>query len=159
MQHFDSQMTLTQILQPGCVKVPLEGKDKKAVITELVGLLDSRGLLLDKETVLKSVSAREQTRSTGIGSRIAVPHGKCSAVKELVMSIGVASEPIDFESIDGKPVTIVILLVSPADQTGPHIEALSKISKLMLDEEFKQQLEKVTSSDDVYKLLSSKEKR
>jgi fructose-specific phosphotransferase system IIA component len=151
-------MILTQILKPACVKVPLESKDKKSVITELVDLLDANGLLLNKDTVLKAVMAREQTRSTGIGSRIAVPHGKCDAVKELVMSIGVAKEPIDFESIDGKPVTIIILLVSPANQTGPHIQALAKISKLMLDEEFKQELEKATSSDEVYKLLCNKEK-
>jgi fructose-specific phosphotransferase system IIA component len=151
-------MIITKILKPVCVKVPLEGKDKKAVIIELVDLLDSKGLLLDKETVLKAVLAREQIRSTGIGSRIAVPHGKCDAVKELVMSIGLAREPIDFESVDGKPVTIVILLVSPANQTGPHIQALAKISKLMLDEQFKQELEKATSSDEVYKLLCNKEK-
>ena len=151
-------MTLTKILQLSCVKVPLEGKDKKSVIIELVDLLDANGLLLDKDTVLEAVMAREQTRSTGIGSRIAIPHGKCDAVKELVMSIGIASEAIDFESVDGKPVTIIILLVSPADQTGPHIQALAKISRLMLDEEFKQGLEKATSAEQVYALLSNKEK-
>ena len=149
---------LTQILQPGCVRVPLEGKDKKSVITELVDLLDSNRLLLDKEKVLNAVLAREQTRSTGIGSRIAVPHGKCDAVKELVMSVGVAGEPIDFESIDGKPVTIIILLVSPANQTGPHIQALAKISRLMLDEEFKQELEKATSAKVAYELICNREK-
>jgi fructose-specific phosphotransferase system IIA component len=151
-------MTLTETLQLSCIKVPLEGKDKRAVIIELVDLLDANGLLLDKETVLKAVMTREQTRSTGIGSRIAVPHGKCDAVKELVMSIGVAGEPIDFESVDGKPVTIIILLVSPANQTGPHIQALAKISKMMLDEEFKQKLEKATSSKEVYELMRTKEK-
>jgi fructose-specific phosphotransferase system IIA component len=151
-------MTLTKILQLSCVKVPLEGKDKKSAITELVDLLDANGLLLDKETVLKAVLAREQAHSTGIGSRIAVPHGKCDAVKELVMSIGVAGEPIDFESVDGKPVTIIILLVSPANQTGPHIQALAKISRLMLDEDFKQELEKATSPEEVYELVCNREK-
>jgi mannitol/fructose-specific phosphotransferase system IIA component (Ntr-type) len=74
------------------------------------------------------------------------------------MSIGVAGEPIDFESVDGKPVTIIILLVSPTNQTGPHIQALAKISRLMLDEEFKQELEKATSSEEVYELMRNKEK-
>jgi len=150
-------MTLTQILQPTCVKVPLEGKDKKSVITELVDLLDTNGLLLDRNVALEAVLAREQTRSTGIGSGIAIPHGKCKAVKELVMAIGIAHEPIDFASADGKPVPIVILLVSPADQTGPHIQALARISRLMLDEQFKQGLEKACSAEEVYKLLSNKE--
>jgi len=150
-------MTLTKILQPTCVKVPLESKDKKSVITELVDLLDANGLLLDKNVVLEAVMVREQTRSTGIGTGIAIPHGKCDAVKELVMAIGITAEPIDFASVDGKPVTIVILLVSPANQTGPHIQALARISKLMLDEQFRQRLEKATSAEQVYELLSNKE--
>ncbi|MFA5238109.1 MAG: PTS sugar transporter subunit IIA [Phycisphaerae bacterium] len=150
-------MTLTKILRQSCVKVPLESKDKKSAITELVDLLDANGLLLDKEAVLQTVLMREQTRSTGIGSRIAVPHGKCKAVKELVMAIGITNKPIDFESIDGQPVTIIILLVSPANETGPHIQALAKISKLMLDVEFKEELEKATSSDKIYELLCNRE--
>jgi fructose-specific phosphotransferase system IIA component len=150
-------MNLTRILQLNCVKVPLKSKDKTSAITELVDLLDANRLLVNKETVLKAVLAREQYRSTGIGSRIAVPHGKCDGVKELVMAVGVASEPIDFGSIDGKPVTIIILLASPANQTGPHIQALAKISKLMLNEELKQRIEKATSPEEVYELLRSKE--
>ena len=150
-------MTLTQILQLSCVKVPLEGKDKESVILELVDLLDDNGLLLDKKTALEAVLAREQTRSTGIGCGIAIPHGKCKAVKELVMAVGIAHEPIDFASVDGNPVAIIILLVSPANQTGPHIQALARISKLMLDEEFKRGLENATTAEDAYELLSIKE--
>jgi fructose-specific phosphotransferase system IIA component len=150
-------MLLTQILRPACVKVPLEGKDKQSVITELVDLLDANGLLLNRNVVLDAVLAREQTRSTGIGSGIAIPHGKCKAVKELIMAIGIASEPIDFVSVDGKPVTIVLLLVSPADQTGPHIRALARISRLMLDQEFKQTLEQASSAEQAYEILSNKE--
>jgi mannitol/fructose-specific phosphotransferase system IIA component (Ntr-type) len=100
---------------------------------------------------------REQTRSTGIGSGVAIPHGKCNAVKQLVMAIGLTAEPIDFAGVDGKPVRIVILLVSPSDQTGPHIQALAHISRLMLDEPFKQKLEKAESSEQVYELLYNKE--
>lgn len=150
-------MTLTQILQPTCIKVPLEGKDKKSVITELVDLLNTNGLLLERDAVLDAVMVREQTRSTGIGSGIAVPHGKCNAVKELVMAIGIAGGGIDFESVDGKPVTIVILLVSPANQTGPHIQALARISRLMLDEQFRKELSGTSSAEEVYELLSKKE--
>jgi fructose-specific phosphotransferase system IIA component len=150
-------MTLTQILHPTCVKVPLEGKDKYTVITELLDLLDVNGLLQDRESALEAVFVREKTRSTGIGSGIAIPHGKCKAVKELVMAIGITREPIDFESVDGKPVTIIILLVSPLDQTGPHIQALARISRLMLDERFRLSLEKASSAEEVYELLSNKE--
>ena len=150
-------MILSQILRPTCIKAPLEGEDKDSVITELVDLLDANGLLLDKKAVLDAVFLREQTRSTGIGSGIAIPHGKCKEVKELVMAVGITQKGIEFASVDGKPVTIVILLVSPADQTGPHIQALAKISRLMLDEQFKNALEKASSADEAYELLSAKE--
>ncbi|MCK5175517.1 MAG: PTS sugar transporter subunit IIA [Planctomycetes bacterium] len=150
-------MNLTQILQPTCVKAPLEGTDKDSVITELVELLADSGQLLDKEVVLEAVLVREQTRSTGIGSGIAIPHGKCAGVKELVMSIGITKDGVDFDSIDGKPVSIVILLASPIDRTGPHIQALARISRLMLDEDFKTNLENATSAEEVYEQISNRE--
>jgi fructose-specific phosphotransferase system IIA component len=152
-------MVLTQILQPDCIRVPVESRDKEAVITELVDMLDAKGLLLDRDDVLEAVLRRERTQSTGTGAGIAIPHGKCNAVKELVMAIGIAHEPIEYNSIDGKPVTILFLLVSPANQTGPHIQALAAISRLMLDEQLRQKLEKVTSADEVYELLNEQENK
>lgn len=150
-------MLLTQILQPGCIKAPLTSKNKEQAIEELVNILADHNLLKDRAQAFEAVMAREQTRSTGIGSGIAIPHGKCAAAKELVMSVGIAPDPIDFESIDRKPVNIIILLVSPPDQTGPHIQALARISRLMLDGQFKSQLEKATTPEQVYSLISSKE--
>ena len=150
-------MVLTHILHPDCVKVPVESEEKEDVITELVDLLDAKGLLLDRDVALEAVLTREHVQSTGTGAGIAIPHGKCTAVKELVMAIGIAHEPIAFGSVDGKPVTILILLVSPANQTGPHIQALASISRLMLNEPFKQRLENATSAEEVYDLLSDQE--
>jgi len=149
-------MILTQILKPKCIKIPLDSKDKASAIRELIDLLGSNGVLADKEAALASVLQREQTRSTGIGSGIAIPHGKCEAVKDFVMAIGLAGEPIDFSSVDGQAVKIIFLLVSPLDQTGPHIQALAKISRLMLDDEFKSKLEGAQSAEEVYELLSSR---
>ena len=114
-------MILTQILEPGCIKVPLVGTDKESVIIELVDLLSDADMLDDRALVLESVLAREQTRSTGIGSGIAIPHGKCKGVKELVMTIGISPKGIDFQSIDGAAVNIFVLLASPIATPGPHI--------------------------------------
>ena len=150
-------MNLTQILAPACIKVPVTQKDKTAIIGELVDLLDASGLLTDKNEALEAVLIREQTRSTGIGSGIAIPHGKCKSVKKLVMAVGISHEGIDFDSIDGKSVTIILLLVSPVDQTGPHIQALAQISRLMLDEQFKQNLQQTQDPQEVYELLSKRE--
>lgn len=150
-------MGFTQSLQPNCVKVPLESRDKEGVIAELVDLLDAKGLLSNRDAALQAVLTRERIQSTGIGAGIALPHGKCNAVKELAMAIGIAHEPLDFHSVDGKPVTILILLVSPAEQSGPHIQALAKISRLMLNGDFKKNLEKAASAEEVYTLLSKAE--
>ena len=150
-------MLLTQILQPTCVIVPLKGTKKEEVITELVDVLAQSKLIKDRDSVLDSVLMREQTRSTGIGSGIAIPHGKSKGVDELVMSIGIAKDPIEFEAIDGKPVKILVLLASPAGQTGPHIQALARISRLMLDEDFRNKLENADSAETVFDLISQKE--
>lgn len=150
-------MVLTQILQPTCVKVPLASIGKNDVITELIDLLDANDRLESRQAAFDAVFERERTRSTGIGSGIGIPHGKCNAVKELVMALGVAREPIEFQSIDGKPVSIVILLISPLDQTGPHIQALARISRLMLDSAFKTALEQAPSAEAAYKLISDRE--
>ncbi len=150
-------MLLTQIMKKSSIVVPIESTEKEDVITELVDVLSSSGLLKDRDAVLESVLMREQTRSTGIGSGIAIPHGKSGGVDELAMSIGIAQNPIDFDSIDGKGVVIVVLLVSPAGQTGPHIQALAKISRLMLDEAFRTQLQNAQNAEELYELIRNKE--
>lgn len=150
-------MQLTQILQPTCIVVPVKGKNKEEAITELVDILAANDLLKDRDAVLDSVLMREQTRSTGIGSGIAIPHGKSKGVDELVMSIGITGEPLEFESIDGKPVSIIVLLASPAGQTGPHIQALAKISRIMLDEDLRAKIASAKTPEEVYDLISQKE--
>ena len=82
-------MNLTQIMPPTCVKVPLVGSDKNSIITEMIDVLHSNGQLLDRQVALDAVLNREKTRSTGIGSGIAIPHGKCKAVRQLVMALGI----------------------------------------------------------------------
>ncbi|MCF7973762.1 MAG: PTS sugar transporter subunit IIA [Phycisphaerae bacterium] len=149
-------MLLTHILQPTCVKVPLESTEKDAAINELIDMLDANGMIHDRAIVSEAVFTRERTRSTGIGSGIAIPHGKCQAVSELVMALGI-TPGMDFDSIDDQPVRIIILLVSPANQTGPHIQALAGISRVMQDDQFKHALEQAASSDEAYRLLQDKE--
>ncbi len=150
-------MNLTQILQMDCIKVPLSSRNKEAAISELIDVLNNKGLLSNKDVALDAVLTRERSRSTGIGSGIAIPHGKCSAVKKLVMAVGIARDAIDFASIDKKPVKIIILLVSPLDQTGPHIQALARISRIMLDESLRQRLENAASASELYQTIAEKE--
>jgi fructose-specific phosphotransferase system IIA component len=140
-----------------CVKVPLEAKDKCQAITELVDMLDARGQLDDYESVLKAVMDREAIRSTGIGQGFAIPHGKCNAVGQLIMAIGKVSDPIDFDSIDQHPVSVIVLLVSPSDQTGPHIQALARISRMMTEREFRDKVWASKTAEELYHLIEEHE--
>ena len=150
-------MKLTDILTEQCIKIPLAQSDKTEVIRELVAVLGSEGLVRDTDQVLECVLERERTRSTGIGNGLAVPHGKSPACDKLVMAIGVPSEPIDFESKDGHPVSFVVLLVSPPDQTGPHIQALARVSRLMLMESFRSALSQAQSAAEIHTIISKHE--
>ena len=151
-------MKLTDILSRGSVKVPLEATEKSDVIKELVDLLGAQGLVEDTPLLLRCVLERERTRSTGIGHGLAVPHGKCAAVSKLLMAVGKPATPIDFDSKDGQPVSFVVLLASPPDQTGPHIQALARVSRLMLMESFRAALNGAESAADIYRIIEEYEK-
>src|SRR5829696_7353792 len=103
-------MRLTEILKPQNIKVPLEAKIKTDAIGELVNLLAANGDLSNPQKVLEAVLEREATRTTGIGNGLAIPHGKCNGTDHLVMAIGKAESPIEFQAIDGRPVTLIWLL-------------------------------------------------
>src|ERR1051325_7661239 len=115
-------MRLSQLLKPQNMKLGLAAKNKTEAISELVTLLANNKELTDPKKVLDAVLEREGTRTTGIGNGLAIPHGKCSGTDHLVMAVGKASTPIDFQAIDGRPVTWIWLLSSPPDKTGPHIQ-------------------------------------
>ncbi|MCP4247023.1 MAG: PTS transporter subunit EIIA [bacterium] len=150
-------MKLTDILSRSCVLVPIKAPDKTGAIAELVDLLAETGRISDREQVLKAVLEREQTRSTGIGYGLAVPHGKSAACPSLAIAVGKPVEPIDFGSRDGEPANILVLLASPPDQTGPHIQALARISRLMLIEKFRQALADAATADDLWEVISRHE--
>ena len=150
-------MRLTEILKPQNIKVPLQAKVKSEAIKELVDLLAANGDVLDAPKVLEAVLDREATRTTGIGNGLAIPHGKCTGTDHLVMAIGRCETPIDFQSIDGRPVSLIWLLSSPPDKTGPHIHALARISRLMTIDRFRQSLAAAKSSQEVYDAIVKQE--
>jgi len=150
-------MRLVDILKPENIKVPLDAKQKTDAIGELVTLLAHNGELKDAKKVLDSVLDREATRTTGIGNGLAIPHGKCAGTDHLVMAIGKPAQPVDFQAIDGRPVTIIWLLNSPPDKTGPHIHALARISRLMTIEKFRQALNNAKTGQEMYDIIAEQE--
>ena len=150
-------MRLTEILKPQNIKVPLTAKTKTEAIGELVTVLAESGDISDAKKVLDAVLEREATRTTGIGNGLAIPHGKCSGTKDLVMAIGKAATPIDFQAIDGRPVTIIWLLASPPDKTSSHIHALARISRLMTIDKFRHAMMQVKTGQEAFDLILAQE--
>lgn len=150
-------MRLTDILQPDCVRVPLQAATKQGVIFELVDLLSEKVGIGSAQQLKDAVWQRESTRTTGIGHGIAIPHGKSAGCPRLAMAIGLTQQPLEFGAIDGKPVSLIILLASPPDQTGPHIQALARISRMLTDDRFRASIKQATSAEIVYKLITDHE--
>ena len=150
-------MNVLEVLNIDCVKVPLVAHDKRGVISELVDALSASGAVTDADVVKQIVWQRESQRSTGIGEGLALPHGKSSAVKRIAMAIGKPAQPMEYDSIDKKPVQLVILLVSPPDKKDEHIQALGKISKIMTSAEFRQRAYAAQSPMELYALFREAE--
>ncbi len=152
-------MKLKDLLSKDIIRIPLENQQKSKIIEELVDILYESNRISDKDAVLKAVLDREAVMSTGMGDGVAIPHAKSDSVDELIAAFGITSEPVDFESIDGKPVRMIFLLVGPTDQTGPHLKALSRISRLMHREDFRQKLVVSQTSDQVIEAIEAEERK
>ena len=150
-------MRLTEFLQPDDVKVPLLAPGKEAAIYELVDLLADHGAVSDRAGFKAAVWQRELMRTTGIGHGVAIPHGKNLGCTRLCLAVGKPAQPIDFGSVDGKPVDLIFLLGSPPDQTGPHIQALANISRMLSDANMRQAIRTAATAEALYKLIETHE--
>lgn len=148
-------MKISELVTVANIRVPMEATDKLSAITELVDLLSENELVSDRDAVLSAVLAREETRSTGIGHGLAVPHGKSQACPALAMAIGKPATPIDFASPDGRPCSVIVLLASPLDKTGPHIQALAGVSRLWLVEAFRTAIVEVSTPSQFYEAIKT----
>jgi fructose-specific phosphotransferase system IIA component len=150
-------MNLLDILSIDCIRAPLVASDKLGVINELVDVLAATGRVKDPAALKEAVWTREQTRTTGIGHGLAIPHGKCTGMTSLAMAIGKPKEPMDFDSIDRQPVKLIVLLASPPDKTSDHIQALAQVSRLMMMEQFRQRVYAAQSPEEILELLRSQQ--
>lgn len=132
-------MLLTDLLTPERIRIPLRARDKDALLSELVDIVTA-GDAIDEDEVLRAVRERESVLSTGIGHGVAIPHGKSSALPQLRMAAGRTAEPIEFDALDGQPVRLFFLLVGPETAAGPHIKALSRISRLVRRDDIRDRL-------------------
>ncbi len=123
-------LSLRDLLHPEALKAPLFGRTKEEVFRELVDVLPISDESL-RQTVLTSVIKREEEFSTSLGDHIAVPHGRAGIDVSSMAALGVASSTIPFDSLDGKPVRIFVLLITQPEESKIHLEALGAVSRFL----------------------------
>ncbi|MBI3189828.1 MAG: PTS sugar transporter subunit IIA [Ignavibacteriales bacterium] len=150
-------MKISDILEEKFVVVNLSGTTKDEVINALVEVASQSPKILDKEKVRAAIFEREKIMSTGVGNGFAIPHGKTDSVADVVATFGITAQPIDYQSLDEKPVRLIFLLVGKDSMVGPHIKLLSRISRLMNKEEFRKKLTMSNSASEVLEAFRHEE--
>ena len=150
-------MKISDILTEEMVMTALDGQDKDEVINALIDRVATSPRVKDKAKVKQAIFEREKIMSTGVGNGFAIPHGKTDAVTDIVAAFAVTSRPIDYQSLDEKPVRLVFLLVGKDNLVGPHIKLLSRISRLMNKESFRARLLAAQTPHEIIESFRSEE--
>ena len=148
-------MKFADFVSNEAIRANLEAVDKEGVIREMISALLEAGEICEdeKESIVRAILKREELGSTGIGRGVAVPHTKHPSVETLVGTVGVSSQGVDFDSLDGEKVQLFFLLISPPDRPGDHLRALENISRQLRDDAFCRFLKNSKSADDICQLL------
>jgi mannitol/fructose-specific phosphotransferase system IIA component (Ntr-type) len=152
-------MELLELLDREWIVPRLAAENKTDAIRQLVAVLAEHGALEEPELALQAVLEREGVRTTGIGQGIALPHGKYPRGHKPVIAIGLAPGGVDFDSVDGKPADIIVLMVSPSDQVARHIQVLARISRYLSFDSFRRDLRKAATADEIYEVVMRKEQQ
>ena len=147
-------MNLKKALTKDLINLKLQGSSKDEVITELVDMLAAAGRLSDRDATLKAVFEREEKMSTGMQHGIAIPHGKTNTVEGLVAAVGIKKSGLDFGSLDGAPSKIFIMTISPVNRTGPHIQFLAEISRLLNEESVRKKIIEADSEEAILDFIT-----
>jgi fructose-specific phosphotransferase system IIA component len=148
---------LTDLLTIDRIKIPLESTTKEEVLRELVEVVADDEADSERAELLRAVRDREAVLSTGIGNGVAIPHGKSPILPELRMAAGTANKPVDFDALDGQPVKLLFLLVGPESAAGPHIKALSRIARLIRNDDVRKRLLSAESPEEFFSALREAE--
>ena len=135
----------------------LKATTKEAVIREMVDSLQNAGYFKggEPEDIVKAILKRELLGSTGIGRAVAIPHSKHACVDRLVGTVAISKAGVAFDSLDGEPVHVFVLLISPQDRPGDHLRALENVSRSLRDDGFVRSLRQATSREAIWDLLDS----
>ncbi len=146
-------MKITDLLDPRSISLDAAPASKSEALDLAVELMAASGKLSDVEAYRKQVYAREEESTTGIGEGIAIPHGKCDAVKQPGLAAMVIKNGVDFDALDGDPVTLLFLIAAPNTKDNVHLDVLSKLSVLMMDESFSDSLRNAKSVEEFLSII------
>ncbi|MCJ8343167.1 MAG: fructose PTS transporter subunit IIA, partial [Cetobacterium sp.] len=149
---------IKNMLSKECINLNLKATTKSEVIDELIDILFKANKLNDKEEFKKVIFAREAQSSTGLEEGIAIPHGKTSAVKIPSIAFGLSKGGINYDSLDGEPSKLFFMIAAPANANDTHIETLSQLTTLLLDDEVREKLLNCKNSEDVFNILDLSKK-
>ncbi len=141
------------ILLPQCVRVGLKVKDKEALLVAMADLAVESGKIPDAAMLLKAIKEREALSSTGIGEGVAIPHALSDSVPETMLAVASLAVPIEFDSVDGKPVEIAFLMAGPRGETAAHLKLLSKLARILHDPDFREAARTAPDADTLVRLL------
>jgi PTS system nitrogen regulatory IIA component len=152
-------MKIMEFLSKQAIIMEIKSSTKEDVLRELVDALINAGDIdkRNRNRVVESLVARESLGSTAIGQGVAIPHTKCESAGKLVASFGLSKKGIDFDSLDGEAVHIFFLLVAPQDSAGPHLKALARISRLLKDKYFRDNLLSSQNEEAVIQIISQED--
>lgn len=148
-------MRITDLLDKRSISLDAAPADKKATLDMAVELMAKSGKLLDVEQYRAQVYAREEESTTGIGEGIAIPHGKCDAVKTPGLAAMVIKNGVDYDSLDGEPVTLLFLIAAPNTKDNVHLDVLSKLSVMLMDENFTTSLRNAKSVEEFLQIIDA----
>ena len=148
-------MRITDLLDKRSISLDAAPADKKATLDMAVELMAKSGKLMDVEQYRAQVYAREEESTTGIGEGIAIPHGKCDAVKTPGLAAMVIKNGVDYDSLDGEPVTLLFLIAAPNTKDNVHLDVLSKLSVMLMDENFTTSLRNAKSVEEFLQLIDA----
>lgn len=150
-------MLISEQLKPELIKLDVKSNTKVELFEEMVDLFVAAGMLKDAEAAIDALIERENIMSTGIAPDFALPHGKINGVDGVIMALGVIKDGMEYDSLDGNPVHIVMVLFSERGNPGPHIEALSEISRLISIPQMLEKIKAATSPAQVLRILKDAE--
>ncbi len=152
-------MNLTEMLEREFILEELKARNRHDVLAELVGVFAKKGARFDDEAMLQVLLERERLGSTGIGDGIAIPHGKLHGLDQMLLSFGRSSEGIAFDAMDGKPVHLFFLLMAPENSAGLHLKTLAKISRMLKDPAFRNNLLEAKGKEAIWGIIEEQEQR